>query len=88
MAAGFELGRVTGVGTLEVARGVTALDERGLFFDLGREGACKKSSGMSFQLSMAFGTGVVVERTRGGADVDFGGGGGRFAVGGPLDGPL
>ena len=80
--AGCGLGSVTGVGTREVASGVTALDERGLFLDLGRDGACKKSSGMSFQLSMALGTGVLEDRTRGGAEVDFGGGGGLLAVGG------
>jgi hypothetical protein len=84
--AGFGLGRVTGVGTLEVARGVTALDDRGLFLNLGLDGACRKSSGMSFQLSIAFGTDVLAERTRGGAEVDFGGGGGRFAVDGATGG--
>jgi hypothetical protein len=82
--AGFGLERATGVGTLEVASGVTAADERGLFFDLGLDGACRKSSGISFQLSMDFGTGVVEEGTRVGAEVDFGGGGGRFVDGGAL----
>lgn len=84
--AGFELGSVTGVGTLEVAAGVAVAEERGLLLDLGREGACKKSSGISFQLSMACGTGVVAESTRGGAEVDFGGGGGRLMVGGAVGG--
>jgi hypothetical protein len=77
---------VTGVGALEVASGVTAVEERGLFFGLGLEGACKKSSGISFQLSIALGTGVMVARPRGGADVDFGGGGGRFMAGGAVGG--
>jgi hypothetical protein len=84
--AGSGLGRATGVGTLEVARGVTAADERGLLLDLGRDGACRKSSGMSFQLSMDLGTGVVAASVRGGADVDFGGGGGRFTAGGATGG--
>lgn len=84
--AGSGLGRATGVGTLDVASGVTAADERGLFFDFGLDGACRKSSGISFQLSVAFGTGIVEEGTRGGAEVDFGGGGGRFVVGGALGG--
>jgi hypothetical protein len=84
--AGLGLGRATGVGTLEVDRGVTAFDDRGLFLGLGLDGACRKSSGMSFQLSIAFGTGVVAERVRGGADVDLGGGGGRFAGGGAVGG--
>lgn len=68
--------------------GVTARDERGLFFDLGLDGACRKSSGMSFQLSMAEGVGVVVGGTRGGAEVDFGGGGGRLDFGGITGGTL
>jgi hypothetical protein len=72
------------VGTLDVASGVTAVDDRGLFLERGFDGACRKSSGISFQLSMAFGVGVDADRTRGGAEVDFGGGGGRFMVGGAL----
>lgn len=77
---GFCTGTVTGVGTRE-GMGVTALEERGLFFDRGREGAWRKSSGMSFQLSMDCGAGVVVE---GACDdeADLGGGGGRVRVGG------
>jgi hypothetical protein len=77
---------LTGVGTREVAIGVAFLDERGLFFDLGLDGACRKSSGMSFQLSMACGTGAVVEGTLEGAEADLGGGGGRFDVGDGLGG--
>jgi hypothetical protein len=73
---------VTGVGTCEAGAGVTVWDERGLLFDRGREGACRKSSGMSFQLSMARGTEVAPDGTRGGAVFDFGGGGGRFTGGG------
>lgn len=74
---GVSVGRMTGVFTLEPLAGVTALDDRGLFLDLGREGAWRKSSGMSFQLSMVA-TGVVVEGMRDGAEVAFGGGGGLF----------
>jgi hypothetical protein len=77
---GFCTGTVTGVGTREVL-GVTALEERGLFFDLGLDGAWRKSSGMSFQLSMD-GTGVVADGAVEDADVDLGGGGGRLGVGG------
>lgn len=73
---GFCTGTVTGVGTREVL-GVTAREGRGLFFDLGRDGACRKSSGISFQLSKDRGTGVVAEGTREGAEADLGGGGGR-----------
>jgi len=76
------------VGTLEVLAGVTVLEERGLFLDLGLDGAWRKSSGMSFQLSMAWGTGVVAEGTREGAEADLGGGGGRFRVGGAVGGAL
>jgi hypothetical protein len=65
--AGLGLGRATGVGTLEVDRGVTAFDDRGLFLGLDLDG-------------------VVAERVRGGADVDLGGGGGRFAGGGAIGG--
>ena len=68
--------RLGGVGILEVT-GVTARDDRGLFLDLGLEGACRKSSGMSFQFSIAEGVGVVLGGTRVGAEADFGGGGGR-----------
>lgn len=82
MAAG-GTGRATGVGTLEVAIGVTARDERGLLFDLGLAGACKKSSGISFHCPDA-GAAVVVdvgaERTRTGAEADLGGGGGRLGA--------
>jgi hypothetical protein len=85
---GFCTGTVTGVDTLEVLEGVTVLDERGLFFDFGLDGAWRKSSGMSFQLSMAWGTGVVAEGTREGAVADLGGGGGRFRVGRAVDGIL
>lgn len=77
---GFSVEGMTGVGTLEGPAGVTAREERGLFFDLGLDGGCRKSSGISFQLSMAEGTGVVTEGTREGAEVDFGGGGGRLSV--------
>lgn len=63
------------MGTLEGPAGVTAREERGLFLDLGLDGGWRKSSGISFQLSMAEGTGVEAEGTRGGAEVDFGGGG-------------
>jgi hypothetical protein len=84
--AGFGLGSVVGVGTLEVGAGVTVCDERGLLLDLGREGACRKSSGISFQLFIACGTGVVVEGTREGAVFDLGGGGGRFIGGGAAEG--
>jgi hypothetical protein len=66
--------------------GVTAREERGLFFDRGLDGAWRKSSGMSFQLSIAGGVGVVVEATRVGADADFGGGGGRFVLGDMIGG--
>lgn len=66
-----------GEGILGVPAGVTAREGRGLFLDLGREGAWRKSSGMSFQLSMAEGTGVEAEGMRFGAEADFGGGGGR-----------
>jgi hypothetical protein len=83
---GFWTGTVTGVDTLEVFDGVTVLDERGLFLDFGLDGAWRKSSGMSFQLSMACGTGVVAEGTRDGAVTDLGGGGGRFRVGGAIGG--
>jgi hypothetical protein len=76
-----------GVGILDVA-GVAALDGRGLFFDRGLEGACRKSSGMSFQFSMAEGVGVVVEGTRTGAEADLGGGGGRFILGDSNGGPF
>jgi hypothetical protein len=65
---------------------VTAADERGLLLDFGRDGACRKSSGMSFQLSMDLGTGVVAASVRGGAEDDFGGGGGRFTAGGATEG--
>jgi hypothetical protein len=41
---------------------------------------------MSFQLSMACGTGAVVEGTLEGAEADLGGGGGRFDVGDGLGG--
>lgn len=82
MASDSTGGRI-GVGIPET--GVTARDERGLFFALGRDGACRKSSGMSFQFSMAAGVGVVVGGARGGAEADFGGGGGRLAFGG-MDG--
>lgn len=68
------------MGTLGVAAGVTFREERGLFFDLGLVGACRKPSGMSFQLSIAEGTAVVVEGTRVGAEADLGGGGGRFGA--------
>ena len=85
--AGCWTGRVVGVGILEVA-GVPARDGRGLFFDRGREGACRKSSGMSFQFSMAEGIGVVVEGTRTGAEADFGGGGGRLSLGDGNGGPF
>lgn len=70
------------MGTLDVASGVTAAEDRGLFLDRGLDGACRKSSGISFQLSIALGVGVDVDGTRGGAEVDFGGGGGRFTAGG------
>ena len=79
--AGSSAGSVTGVDTREPLAGVTARDERGLFFERGLEGACRKSSGMSFQFSMGCGTVEVVEvveGARGGAEEDFGGGGGRF----------
>lgn len=79
---GLGFGSETGVGTLDVASGVTAADDRGLFLDRGLDGACRKSSGISFQLSIALGVGVDVDGTRGGAEVDFGGGGGRFTAGG------
>jgi hypothetical protein len=75
--AGCCTGAGMGVTTREVT-GVTARDDRGLFFDLGLEGACRKSSGISFQLSIADGTGVVVEEMRFGAEADLRGGGGRF----------
>lgn len=78
-------GRILGEGIVE-ATGVTARDERGLFFDLGREGACRKSSGISFQFSMAEGVGVVVRGTPVGAEADFGGGGGRLVFGGTTTG--
>ena len=76
------------MGTLEVPAGVTVLEERGLFLDLGLDGACRKSSGISFQLSMAWGLGVVADGTREGAETDLGGGGGRFRVGGAVGGAL
>ena len=74
------MGRETGVGTLGVGIGVTARDERGLFFDRGRDGACRKSSGMSFHCPDVGATmGVEVPETaRVGVETDFGGGGGRF----------
>ena len=76
-----------GVGILEMA-GVTARDARGLFFDLGCDRACRKSSGMSFQFSMAEGVDVAVEGTRTGAEADFGGGGGRLSLGDSNGGPF
>ena len=75
-----------GVGTLEMLAGVPVAEGRGLFFDRGRdEGTDRKSSGMSFHCSVALGSGVVLEGARfmgmrGGAETDFGGGGGRFGV--------
>lgn len=78
--AGCWTGSATGVGTLETLDGVTARDGRGLFLDFGLDGACKKSSGISFQLSMARGTGVVADVTRVGAEADFGGGSGLFGL--------
>lgn len=64
--------------TLDTA-GVVARDERGLFFDRGLDGAWRKSSGISFQFSIAEGTGVVEAGVRV-ADADLGGGGGRFTA--------
>jgi hypothetical protein len=77
---GFGNEGVTGVATVDELAGVPVLDGRGLFFERGLDGAWRKSSGMSFQLSMAGGTFVVMEGTREGAVADFGGGGGRFGV--------
>ena len=74
-----------GEGMREMA-GVTARDGRGLFLDRGLEGAWRKSSGMSFQFSIAVGVGVVLEGTRVGAETDFGGGGGRFILGDTIGG--
>ena len=85
---GFWTGRAVGVGTLEGPAGVTVREARGLFFDLGLDGACRKSSGMSFQLSIADGTAVEAEGTRAGAVADLGGGGGRFGVGFVIGGGL
>lgn len=79
----------TGVGTLEMLAGVPVADGRGLFLDRGRDrdrddGADRKSSGMSFHWSVVFGIGVVLDGARfigmrgGGAEMDLGGGGGRF----------
>jgi hypothetical protein len=78
--AGCWVDRDTGEGLREMA-GVTVREGRGLFLDRGLDGAWRKSSGMSFQFSMAEGVGVVLEGTRVGADTDFGGGGGRFVLG-------
>ena len=67
----------------EALAGVWGAEGRGLFLERGRDGACRKSSGMSFQLSIVRGLSVVggallpLEAMRGGADVDLGGGGGR-----------
>jgi hypothetical protein len=71
-----------GVVTRETLAGVWGAEGRGLFFERGRDGACRKSSGMSFQLSIVRGlrvVGVAVPfvAIRGGAEMDFGGGGGR-----------
>ena len=74
----------TGVGTLEMLAGVPVAEGRGLFLDRGRdEGADKKSSGISVHCSVVLGMGVVLGGARfidirGGAEMDFGGGGGRF----------
>lgn len=81
---GVSLDDPSGVGTLEMLAGVAVAEGRGLFLDRGRDdGADKKSSGMSFHCSVVLGIGVVLEGARfigirGGAEVDFGGGGGRF----------
>jgi hypothetical protein len=75
---------VGGVGPLEMLVGVAIADGRGLFFERDRdEGADKKSSGISFHCSVVLGTRVVLDGARfigmrGGAEVDLGGGGGRF----------
>jgi hypothetical protein len=77
-------------GTGDVARemlaGVWGAEGRGLFLDRGRDGACRKSSGMSFQLSIVRGLRVVggalpFKAMRGGAEIDLGGGGGRRGAG-------
>jgi hypothetical protein len=68
-----------GVDTRDAVVGVPVRDGRGLFFDLGLDGACRKSSGISFQLSMD-GTGVFADGPRAGAEADFGGGGGLLGV--------
>lgn len=87
--AGCWVEREMGEGMREIA-GVTVREGRGLFFDRGLEGAWRKSSGMSFQFSMAEAVGVGLEGTRVGAETDFGGGGGRFvfddAIGGAFEG--
>jgi hypothetical protein len=85
---GFGNDGVTGVAAVDELAGVPVLDGRGLFFERGRDGAWRKSSGMSFQLSMAGGARVVIEGTREGAEADFGGGGGRFGVGDAFGGGL
>lgn len=70
---------MVGDGTRGVAEGVTTREDRGLFLDLGLEGTCRKSSGMSFQLSIV-GTAVEDDGTRLGAEDDLGGGGGRLGL--------
>jgi hypothetical protein len=77
--------REMGEGMREMV-GVTAREGRGLFFDRGLDGAWRKSSGMSFQFSIAEGVGVVLEGTRVGAETDFGGGGGRVVLGDRIGG--
>jgi hypothetical protein len=75
----------------ETLAGVWGAEGRGLFLERGRDGACRKSSGMSFQLSIVRGLRVVgvalpFEAIRGGAEVDLGGGGGRRGAAGAAGG--
>lgn len=83
---GVSLFRPMGVGTRDMLAGVPTAEGRGLFLDRGRdEGADRKSSGMSFHCSVVLGMGVVLEGARiigmrGGAEMDLGGGGGRFGA--------
>lgn len=83
---GVSLDSPSGVGTLEMLVGVPVAEGRGLFLDRGRDdGADKKSSGISFHCSVVLGISVVLGGARfigirGGAEVDFVGGGGLLGI--------